>query len=224
MIRKIISWVLLVLAVPSVIIGGSVIFRSRGYTWLILCVALLTCLAFFVSYERRQSGSKLTVLIAVMIAATTVSRALFAWAPGIKPVTALVVITGLYFGSQAGFMTGALTALISNLYFSQGAWTPFQMLAWGMVGFVAGLLATPLKKHRWLLPIFGVLTAIIYSLVVNLSIIAIDGGFNPSRYGLMFISSINATIGYVFADVIFLMLLYPPLSRIFSRIKTKYDF
>ena len=38
-------------------------------------------------------------------------------------------------------MVGALAALCSNFFFGQGPWTPWQMYAWGLVGYVAGVLA-----------------------------------------------------------------------------------
>ena len=68
--------------------------------------------------------------------------------PFFKPVTALTVLTAVYLGGEAGFLCGALSAVISNFWFGQGPWTPFQMLAWGMIGLFAGLLASPLKRSR----------------------------------------------------------------------------
>ena len=56
------------------------------------------------------------ILIAVMVALSAVGSLIFAWAPSVKPVTALVILTAMYFGPQAGFMTGALTAVISVSY------------------------------------------------------------------------------------------------------------
>ena len=91
------------------------------------------------------------MLTAAMTALSVSGRFLFAMLPGFKPVTAIIIITALYFGAQAGFMTGALTALISNIYFGQGSWTPFQMLAWGIVGLLGGILSGYLKKNKWLL-------------------------------------------------------------------------
>ena len=60
--------------------------------------------------------------------------------PNFKPVTAIVMITGIAFGPEAGYLTGALAALLSNFLFGQGPWTPWQMFSWGIVGFLTGTL------------------------------------------------------------------------------------
>lgn len=75
--------------------------------------------AVFVSFERKQHTATKLVLIAVMVALSVVGRMLFFYVPGFKPVTAMVIITAIYFGGEAGFMTGALTALISNFFLAK---------------------------------------------------------------------------------------------------------
>ena len=54
--------------------------------------------------------------------------------------SAIIIITAVAFGPEAGFLTGALTAFVSNFIFGQGPWTPWQMFTWGLVGFLAGIL------------------------------------------------------------------------------------
>lgn len=82
------------------------------------------------------------VPLAVMAALGVVGRTVFQLIPlpNFKPVSAIVIITAIAFGPEAGFMTGALTAFVSNFIFGQGPWTPWQMFCWGMIGFVAGRL------------------------------------------------------------------------------------
>lgn len=60
--------------------------------------------------------------------------------PNFKPCSAIIIITAVAFGPEAGFLTGALTAFVSNFIFGQGPWTPWQMFTWGLVGFLAGIL------------------------------------------------------------------------------------
>lgn len=45
-------------------------------------------------------------------------------------MTAITVIAAMYLGREAGFVVGSLSAVVSNFYFGQGPWTPFQMFAW----------------------------------------------------------------------------------------------
>src|SRR5690625_3847939 len=110
------------------------------------------------------------VVIAVMIALAVVGRFLFLAIPGFKPVTAIVIITAVYFGAEAGFLVGALSALISNLYFGQGPWTPFQMFAWGAIGLIAGLpfIRIYLMRSKWLIMLFGAFSGVLFSLLMDI--------------------------------------------------------
>ena len=60
--------------------------------------------------------------------------------PQFKPVLALTIIAGVAFGGEVGFLVGAMTMLTSNMIFGQGPWTPWQMFAMGIIGFLAGVL------------------------------------------------------------------------------------
>ncbi len=79
--------------------------------------------------------------VVVLAALAAAGRILFSPFPDLKPVSAIAIIAGIMFGRRSGFMVGALAALASNFFFGQGAWTPWQMYAWGLVGYLAGVLA-----------------------------------------------------------------------------------
>jgi energy-coupling factor transport system substrate-specific component len=97
--------------------------------------------------ERGPGSSKELVLIATLAAAAAAGRVLFAAVPNVQPVTVTAVVVGVALGPRAGAATGALAALVSNFYLGQGAYTPWQMLAWGGCGLIGGLGA-PLLRHR----------------------------------------------------------------------------
>lgn len=106
-------------------------------------VFLFACsVPFFLKFERRKPRAREMVPLAVMAALGVVGRTVFQLIPlpNFKPVSAIVIITAIAFGPEAGFMTGAHTAFVSNFIFGQGPWTPWQMFCWGMIGFVAGRL------------------------------------------------------------------------------------
>ena len=221
--KKWISYGMLCLLIPAVVIGGAVLFRDRQYAWISLCVTALACVPFFLHFEKSATDAKRLILIAVMTALSVLGRILFTPIPGFKPVTAMVVITAMYFGGEAGFLTGALSAVISNFYFGQGPWTPFQMFAWGFVGFLAGLLATPLKKSRIALAGYAVLAGVLYSFLMDIwTVLWADGRFNLTRYLAALVSAAPFTAVYAVSNVIFLMLLARPIGKILERIKTKY--
>ena len=221
--KRIISFIILCVLVPAAVVAGALLFDERRYAWVILCVTLLSCLPMFISFERSSADAKRLVMIAVMTALSVAGRFLFAALPGFKPVTAMVVITAMYFGSEAGFMTGALSAVISNFYFGQGPWTPFQMLSWGLLGFIAGLIADPLRRSRVVLAIYAVISGVLYSLLMDIwSTLWADGYFNVSRYLAFVVSSAQFTLIYAVSNLVFLLLLARPIGKILGRIKTKY--
>ena len=129
----------------------------------------------------------------------------------------------MYFGSEAGFLTGALSAVISNFYFGQGPWTPFQMFSWGILGFIAGLLAAPLKKSRIALTLYAVLSGVLYSFLMDIwTVLWADGAFNISRYLAAILSAAPFTAIYAVSNTVFLWLFARPIGKILDRLKTKY--
>jgi energy-coupling factor transport system substrate-specific component len=97
--------------------------------------------------ENGMGSSKELVLIATLAAAAAAGRVLFAAVPNVQPVTVIAVVSGVALGPRAGAAVGGLAALVSNFYLGQGAYTPWQMLAWGGCGLLGGL-AAPLLRNR----------------------------------------------------------------------------
>jgi len=222
-IKRILQYIILLAAIPIVIIVGATMFKGRQYAFITLMVVILACIPFFMSFERDKENGRLLIIIAVMVAMSSVGRVIFVALPGFKPVTAMVVITAAYFGPQAGFMTGALTAVISNFYFGQGPWTPFQMFSWGLMGFIAGLLHKHLLKNTILLAAYGVFAGIAYSMLMDTwTVIWWDGDFNVERYVAAIIAALPPMAVYAISNVIFLMVFKKPIGQILERIKYKY--
>jgi energy-coupling factor transport system substrate-specific component len=113
----------------------------------LLLVAAALIVAGVAWLEGTPGSSKELVLIATLSAAAAAGRVLFAAIPNVQPVTVIVVVTGVALGPRAGMAVGGLSALISNFYLGQGAYTPWQMLAWGGCGLLGGL-AAPLLRRR----------------------------------------------------------------------------
>ena len=221
--KKWIGYGTLCLLIPLVVIGGALIFRDRQYAYITLCVAIFSCLPFFLHFERSANDVKRLILIAVMVALSVAGRMLFAPLQHFKPVSALVVITAIYFGSEAGFLTGSLSAVLSNFYFGQGPWTPFQMLSWGMIGFLSGLLSPLLRRSRIALLVWGGISGVLYSFLMDIwTVLWADGYFNFSRYLAAILSAVPVTAVYVISNILFLLILEKPIGKLLSRMKTKY--
>ncbi len=222
-LRKILGIVLPFVAIPAVVLCFALLSSGDNYALASLLVTLLALVLFSCGFERRKTGTRRMILVAVMTALSVVGRFVFMAIPGFKPITALVVITAMYLGGEAGFLTGALSALISNFYFGQGPWTPFQMLSWGLLGLLAGFLARPLKHSRILLSLYGVFAGVAYSFIMDVwTVLWYNGGFNPALYVSALGTALPYTIAYAVSNVIFLNLLARPFGEKLERVRIKY--
>lgn len=129
----------LAVAVAAVIIGTLV--GGRSYVLVSVIVVTSAIVPFFVQLECRRPQARELVLLAVMCALAVVARVAFVWVPHFKPMAAIVMLAGIAFGRSSGFLVGSVAMLASNFIFGQGPWTPWQMLSFGLCGYVFGLLA-----------------------------------------------------------------------------------
>lgn len=135
----IISAVCLLLII--VVLGTTYALHIQQYYLSSVAVIVLAMVPFFSLFESRQPQARELMVIAVMVALAVVARSVFIWLPFFKPLCAIIIIAGIALGAQAGFLTGATAMFVSNFLFGQGLWTPWQMFAYGLAGFVFGLLA-----------------------------------------------------------------------------------
>jgi len=223
--KKLIFGIMIYLvAIPLILIIGVVLFKDRKYAMISMAVAFLSCIPFFIGFEKGKTGARELAAISVMTALSVIGRLIFGAVPGFKPVTAIVIITAISFGSVPGFITGAASAVISNIFFGQGPWTPFQMFVWGIIGFISGLIFRNREKPNIiLLIIIGILGGIGFSLIMDIwTTLSIDGTFNLLRYKVNIVSSLPFMAVYSLSNVIFLLLLTKPILNKLNRIKTKY--
>ncbi len=205
--------------IPAAVAVSAFVFEGQRYLIVSLGIAVLALLLFMTGYERKNIGSRRMVITAVMTALAVFGR----FIPFLKPVTAICVMTGVYLGAEAGFFCGALSVLISNIYFGQGPWTPFQMLGFGLIGLAAGYLSQLLQKHLWALLLYGVVSGVAYSFIMDVwTVLWYAGGFEWGLYAAALASALPFTVLYAASNVIYLLLLKKPVGNKLSRIKLKY--
>lgn len=144
---RIAAEIVAIFATP-VVLAACAIANFNQTALLTLVVVLASIGIFFASYEASRPRLRDIMPTVVLAALAAAGRILFAPIPDFKPVSAIAIIAGVAFGRKSGFMVGALAALASNFFFGQGPWTPWQMYAWGLVGYGAGLLAMVPAKRR----------------------------------------------------------------------------
>ncbi len=222
--RLVVSLCVYLIAIPLVIFAGVKLFNDRKYNIVSVIIAVLACVPLFAEFEKGRSGARELVVLAVMTALSVLGRLIFAPVPGFKPVTAIVIITAIAYGAQAGFITGALSAVVSNIFFGQGPWTPFQMFAWGFLGLLSGLVFRRGKKPNVILLVFvGVVGGVIFSLMMDVwSVLNFDGGWNSSRYLALLISGLPFTAVYAASNTAFLLILTNPFLQKLNRLRDKY--
>ncbi len=212
----------LLLCILALLIGVFV-FHEKRYAFVSLGIAVLSCLFLVSGFDRKKTHIRRVVLIAVMTALSVLGRFLFAALPGFKPVTAIVVLTGMYLGGEAGFLCGALTAVISNFYFGQGPWTPFQMFAFGILGLFAGALHGPLKRSRVCLVLYGILAGVLYSFLMDIwTVLWLYDGFQIAAYMAALAAAVPYTAAYAVSNVVFLLVMRKPFGKKLNRMIVKY--
>ena len=157
------------ISVPLTIALGNMLTDERKWLFISILVLIECIMPFFFLFELKRPSPKEIVLLSIMCGIAIAGREIFFFLPQVKPVAALVIISGVAFGWQAGFITGAVTMLVSNLLFGQGVYTPFQMLAMGLVGFFAGVIFRRGCNTAGLL-IYGFLSVfLLYGPIMNIS-------------------------------------------------------
>ena len=205
--------------IPAITLAGALVFDQKRHIIVSLAVAVMALLLFTAGFERKATGSRRLVIVSVMTALCFAGR----FIPFLKPISALTIITALYLGGEAGFLVGAMSAVLSNFYFGQGPWTAFQMLAWGMTGLFAGIFAEPLKRRKWLLLVYGALAGVGYSFFMDIwTVLWYGEGFSFKLYLGALFTAIPYTASYAASNVLFLALLAKPFGDKLDRIKTKY--
>ncbi len=218
-LRKLLSVTIPFVIIPLLVIVGAVIFEGSRYIIISSGIAVLTLVYFITGFERRQTGSRRMVITSVMTALCVAGR----FIPFIKPVTAVTIISGMYLGKESGFFVGAISVLISNFYFGQGPWTPFQMLGMGITGLVSGVINKLLKGNVYILAVFGALTGLLYSLIMDIwTVLWYRGAFDIYLYGSAVITALPHTISYAVGNIVFLWILGKPFGTKLERIKRKY--
>ena len=225
--RTLAAAVLIVLCIPVTIFAGIMYLGNQHYSVTALLVLAECMLPFFLVFESRKPKARELVTIAVLCAIGVAGRSAFFMLPQFKPVLALVIISGVAFGGETGFLVGAVTMLASNVLFSQGPWTPWQMFSMGIIGFLAGILFRKglLRRSTGSLATFGAFAAvIIYGGIMNPASALMYSASNLNRKVIMayYVSGLPMDLIHAAATVIFILIAAEPMLEKLDRIKEKY--
>ena len=212
------------LLIPATLFFGTKL-PGRGYYITSTLIILEMLVPFFLAFEGRKPQAREMVVIAVMCGIAIVSRVAIP-IPHFKPTFAIIMLSGIAFGPEAGFMVGAITAFGSNFFAGQGAYTPWQMMAYGAGGLLAGFLSQKgwlSRKPVWL-AVFGFLAVMLWigPMLDICSIFLMPIGYSWEAIIAMFVSGVPANLSQGVCTVVIMLLFSKPLLEKLDRIKIKY--
>ena len=221
-----VSVILVVISLVFIVIWQLLFAEEVNVYITCIAVLVLSMLPAFVSFEKGNSNAREITLIATLVSLAVISRAAFYLIPQVKPIGAVVIVSAVCLGAKRGHIIGAFSAFVSNFIFGQGYWTPFQMVALGFVGFIAGLVFKYIDANRLNLAIVGfILTFAVYGLIVDISTIIGAYGNNITLQGVLSVYAAGIPFSFVFglATAVFLFAFGEPFVKKINRINVKYN-
>ncbi len=214
---KILSAVLILLTAVIIVLWQLFLAETTSFYLVSVIILLVSMIPFMLSFEKSSPSARELALIAVLISLAVASRAVFYLVPQFKPIGAVVIASAVCLGAERGYIIGAFSAFVSNFIFGQGIWTPFQMVALGLVGFFAGVIFKKLRTNRW------TLTFALYGVIVDAgSVIFIADEFTWSAALAIYAAGLPFSAIFGGATVLFLFLFGEAFIKKLNRINMKY--
>ncbi len=226
--RRIAPAVAALTAIPVTLAGGIVFLHDRKYFFISILMVIETLALFFTVFESRRPRARELVLISVLCGIAVSGRAAFFMLPHFKPMSAVIIICGCLLGSETGFLVGAVSAFVSNFFYRQGPWTPWQMFAFGTLGLVAGLLTRSgiVKRNKAAVSVFGFFAVvIIYGGIMNPAavIMSMNGEeINRQMFMAAYITGFPLDLVHAASTAVFLWFISDEFAEKLERIKLKY--
>ena len=224
--RTKIATLLILFLIPLTIFIGIYYLGDKKYYFISLLIILETMIPFGFAFENRKPKARELVIISALCAIGVAGRTAFFMLPQFKPVAAIVIISGVAFGGETGFLVGAITAFVSNFFFGQGPWTPWQMFSFGIIGFLAGIMFQKgiLRKTKTDMCVFGFLaTFVIYGGIMNpASVIMWQSNININMVLSSYVMGMPFDFIHAVSTVFFLFFAAEPMLEKLERIKIKY--
>ena len=221
---NIVTLLIFFLLIPATLFLGTKI-PGRSYYITSTLMILELMVPFFMAFEGRKPQARELVVIAVMCAIAIVGRVAIP-IPNFKAIFAIIMLSGIAFGPEAGFMVGAISAFASNFFYGQGAYTPWQMMAYGAGGMLAGFLFAKgrLPQKPWVMAVFGFFATILWvgPLLDCSHIFLMLSVINRDSILAALLSGFPVNLSQAICTVLIMLLFGRPLLDKLDRVKTKY--
>ncbi|MBD8070295.1 ECF transporter S component [Bacillus sp. PS06] len=209
---------------PPLLLLLSFFFENEYFLLFGVALLLISMLIFFRSFEKKRMDAREIVLLATLAAIAAVSRIPFSMLPSVQPTTFIVIVSGIVFGAESGFLIGAVAAFVSNIILGQGPWTPWQMYSWGMIGLIAGLIRhTLVMKKKLGITLYGIITGFVYGWIMNLYfIVGFIKDVSWKEFIAFFAASFYFDLTHALSNAFFILIFGATWIKILTRFKLKY--
>ena len=215
--------VFLLLIPLTLFLGKQLSGRSYYITGTLIIAELM--IPFFMVFEGRKPQARELVIIAVMCALAIAGRVVIPL-PHFKAIFAVIILTGIAFGPEAGFMVGAISAFVSNFFYGQGPFTPWQMFAYGAGGMLAGFLFRRnwLPRKNWVMALFSFFIVVLWigPLLDSSHVFLMMSRFSWTAIFTVLTSGLYVNVCQALCTAAILYLLGNPLLEKLERVKVKY--
>ena len=172
-------------------------------------------------FEKSKPKVEYIVLLAILVAIAVVGRLVGMSIPGFQFASFIIIMVGIVYGGETGFLVGILTALVSDLFLGLGYWTFFQMIAWGLMGYTSGLFSEKLDNIYFRV-IFGFVWAFIYGFITDFAMFPFMSAVNISSLVALYIAAIPLDLVHGIINAVLLAIVYKWFKNIFERNKLKF--
>ncbi len=214
-------------AMPLTLLAGSALLDNRRPLVISLLLLLEILALALVHLEGRRPPARTLALLAVLCALAVLGRTALFMLPQLKPLLAIVILTGMAFGASAGFLVGAASMLVSDMLMGLGPWTPYQMVAAGLVGALAGALCRigVLRPSRVCMCVYGALATVgIYGGILNpASVLLYQPNPTAAMIWAAYVGGLPFDLLHAASTVCVLGLIGPLVLDKLARIRQKYD-
>ena len=215
--------VLLVLIPLTLYLGTRLPGRSYYLTGTLMVVELL--IPFLLAFEGRRPQARELVTIAVMAAIAVAARAAIP-IPHFKAIFAVIMISGIAFGPETGFLVGAVAAFASNFFYGQGPYTPWQMLGYGVAGLIAGWVFQNkrLPRKPLVMAVFGFVSVVLLvgPVLDTSSVFLTLHSITWRTAWPLYVSGFTVNLSQAICTFLVLLLLGDPFLEKLDRVKAKY--
>lgn len=225
--HKIIPYLLVFLLVPAAVLLGALFLKGKQYYITAILITVLSFVPFILNLKKKKLAARELVIMASISAIAVVSRVAFFQLPQVKPMCALLIISAIIFGKEIGFALGALSMFLSNLFFGQGAFTPFQVLGMAMTVYIAAFICENkfVRKSPLIISLVGgIVCFLVYGFIVDTSsLLLMARSFSLGSIISIYSSGVVFNAIHGVTTCLILLVGYKPVSEKLERVKIKYE-